>query len=167
MAPSAVLLLLLACTGSAPADPVPPKALPSTTPPAPGEPRAAQPALPTVSLLVDGKVVVAEVADDPDERAAGLMFRAQLDPGHGMLFVYPGPRPRSFWMKNTVLPLSIAYIDAAGTIVSTHDMVPLSERPVRSLAAAQYALEVPQGWLAAQGITAGDRVEGLPGPSLR
>ena len=164
---SALLLLLgLACASGPPAEP-PPATVPVAppTPPRPGEPTTAQPPLPTISLLVDGKVVMAEVADDPAERAAGLMFRERLDPGQGMLFVYPGARLRSFWMRNTVLPLSIAYIDENGVVVSTHDMVPRSERPVRSRAAARYALEVPRGWLDENGIQAGDLIEGLPGPS--
>ncbi len=138
-----------------------------TTPARPGERTTAQPLLPTISLLVDGTLVLAEVADTPEERAAGLMWRESLEPGQGMVFVYPDSRPRSFWMKNTLLPLSIAYISEDGVVVSVHDMVPRSERSVPSQGAARYALEVPQGWLAEHGVTKGDRIEGLPGPSVK
>lgn len=128
---------------------------------------AAQPPLPTVSLTVGDVTVVAEVADEPDERAAGLMYRESLDDDHGMIFVYPDERPRSFWMKNTPLPLSIAYLSAAGRVVSIKDMEPLSTRPVLSDYGAQYALEMERGWFARHGVTAGAKVTGLPPASAR
>lgn len=128
---------------------------------------AAQPPLPTVPLTIGAATVTAEVADDPDERAAGLMFREALETDHGMLFVYPEERPRSFWMKNTPLPLSIAYLSATGRVVSIKDMEPLSTRPVLSDYGAQYALEMERGWFARHGVTPGAKVTGLPPASAR
>lgn len=127
-----------------------------------GEISEAQPTLPTVTLQVGAKAVVAEVADSPEEREAGLMFRTKLPADQGMLFVYPDSAPRSFWMKNTVLPLSIAYIDAAGTIVRISDMTPLNLSPVPSGKPAMYCLEMSQGWFAAHHVAEGQVLRGLP-----
>ena len=132
-----------------------------------GLPVAAQPPLPTVTLQVAGQAVVAEVADDDPERTAGLMFRTELPSGRGMLFVYPEARPRSFWMKNTLLPLSIAYLSETGRVVSIADMTPHDTRGVPSGGPAMYALEVPQGWFQAHGVRVGDRIDGLPAPPPR
>jgi hypothetical protein len=126
------------------------------------EPSGPQAALPTVVLTLAGVDVVAEVADDVMERASGLMFRDGLEPDSGMVFVYPNSRPRSFWMRNTCLPLSIAYLDAAGIIVSIGDMDPLVETGVPSDAPAQYALEMSRGWFVRKGVSVGERVVGLP-----
>jgi len=118
-----------------------------------------------VSLQVGRATVTAEVADSRLERSIGLMHRSSLEPGSGMLFVYPRARPLSFWMRNTVVPLSIAFIDARGTIVRISDMKPRDERHVPSDWPSLYALEVPQGWFGSVGVTVGDKVEGLPGPA--
>ena len=126
---------------------------------------APQPVLPTVELTVGGTTVVAEVADDPAEREHGLMQREKLGTDAGMVFVYPREGQRSFWMKNTIIPLSIAYIDSVGRIVRIADMQPLDETPVMSYRPAMYALEMEQGWFVAHGISAGDKVDGLPAPS--
>jgi len=129
------------------------------------EPRVPQAALPTVVLTVGQVDVVAEVADAPGSRAAGLMFRDALEPDSGMLFVYPNARPRSFWMRNTCLPLSIAYVSAEGVVISLADMDPLHEGGVPSGAPAQYALEMEQGWFARKGVVVGDTIVGLPAAS--
>tara|TARA_B100001093_G_scaffold478041_1_gene505875 strand:+ start:142 stop:588 length:447 start_codon:yes stop_codon:yes gene_type:complete len=126
------------------------------------EPSGPQKDLPTVVLTVGTVDVVAEVADDPSKRAFGLMFRDALAPDAGMVFVYPSPRPLSFWMRNTCLPLSIAYLDASGRIVSIADMTPLAEQGVPSGSSAQYALEMEQGWFARKGVSVGDSIVGLP-----
>ena len=126
------------------------------------EPTQPQEGLPTVVLTVGTVDITAEVADDPRERAAGLMFRDRLAPETGMIFVYPAARSLSFWMRNTCLPLSIAYIDTMGRIVSLADMEPLREQGVPSGAPALYALEMEQGWFARKGVSVGDRVVGLP-----
>lgn len=112
-----------------------------------------------VRLRIGSYRVTAEIADTEDERRRGLMFREELPANHGMLFVFPDEAPRSFWMRNTEIPLSIAYIDADGRIVSMHEMTPFSEEPVPSRGAAQYALEVNRGELAANGVQVGDVVE--------
>lgn len=116
-------------------------------------------------LSVAGHEVKAEVADTPSLRRQGLMHRQSLALDHGMVFVYPDEQPRSFWMKNTLLPLSIAYIDQRGVIVYVADMAPLDERPVPSVYPAMYALEVSKGWFDANGVGVGAVVVGLPGPS--
>ena len=126
-----------------------------------------QPPLPTVTLQVGATPVAAEVADSPEERELGLMFRERLAPDSGMLFVYPTERPRSFWMKNTPLPLTIAYLSAGGQVVSLKDMEPLTTRPVLSGKGAMYALEMEQGWFDAHGVKVGDTISGLPGPAPR
>ncbi len=126
-----------------------------------------QPPLPMVVLQVGSTSVTAEVADAPEERELGLMFRERLAKDSGMLFVYPTERPRSFWMKNTPLPLTIAYLSAAGEVVSLKDMQPLTTRPVLSGKRAMYALEMEQGWFAAHGVKVGDTITGLPGPALQ
>ena len=123
----------------------------------------AQVTLPSVALRVAGKSVRAEVADDAQERSRGLMFRDRLAPDSGMLFVMPKPERASFWMKNTTLPLSIAYINPAGVIVEIHDLQPLDEKPVPSaFPNIAYALEMEQGWFSENRILAGDRIQGLP-----
>ena len=106
-----------------------------------------------------------EVADTPAERARGLMERTALDPDHGMLFIYPSAEPHFFWMKDTPLPLSIAFLDAEGTIIRLADMQPFDTHTTPSGGPAQYALEMEQGWFVAHGIVEGARVGGLPGPS--
>jgi uncharacterized protein len=124
---------------------------------------SAQLALPAVTLSVGEKVVTAEVADEPAERATGLMFRKDLEPDRGMLFVMREPERAAFWMKNTTLPLSVAYINQSGTILEIHDLDPLNEKPVPSaFPNIAYALEMEQGWFAKNRVLAGDRVRGLP-----
>ena len=123
----------------------------------------AQVTLPSVTLSVAGKAVTAEVADDAQERSIGLMFRDHLAPNAGMLFVMSKSERASFWMRNTTLPLSIAYINPSGVIVEIHDLQPLDEKPVPSaFPNIGYALEMEQGWFSENGILAGDRIQGLP-----
>lgn len=112
----------------------------------------------------EAAVALVEVAADDYSRQRGLMFRDELAPDTGMLFIYPGERVRSFWMKNTRIPLSIAYADRVGHIVRIADMAPgvgvPDERLPRysSERAATYALEMELGWFEAHGIRAGDRL---------
>lgn len=126
---------------------------------------APAPVLPTIPLVVGGEAVTAEVADSPALRERGLMERRALRRDHGMIFVYPDSRPRSFWMKNTPLLLSIAFIDEGGKIVRIADMQPYDTTPVPSNAPAMYALEMTQGWFAEHGVGVGAAVTGLPGAS--
>ncbi|MDR2784773.1 MAG: DUF192 domain-containing protein [Treponema sp.] len=98
----------------------------------------------------------AEVARTGAERETGLMFRRSLADGEGMLFVFERDQMLSFWMKNTLIPLSIAYIAYNGRILEIHDMKPQDLTPIRSGRSARYALEVPQGWFEKAGIRPGD-----------
>ena len=100
-----------------------------------------------------------EIADDPAERATGLMNRPALKPGTGMLFVFDEARPQSFWMKNTLIPLDLIFIRADGTIARiAENTVPLSLDPVPSLEPVVAVLEIPGGRSAELGVKAGDKV---------
>ena len=125
-----------------------------------------QPELPKIVLTIRDIRISAEVADEPSEKATGLMGREELPEGTGMLFVFSRPQPLGFWMKDTLIPLSIAYINNEGIIREIHDMQPLDESGENSVFQdLVYALEVPQGWFAKNGVLAGDKVSGLPKPS--
>lgn len=100
-----------------------------------------------------------ETADDDAERQRGLMQRTKLAENAGMLFVFGRERTLSFWMKDTLIPLSIAYLDADGRIIDIQDMKPLDETGHPSAEPAQYALEVNQGFYEERGIRVGDTVE--------
>jgi uncharacterized membrane protein (UPF0127 family) len=102
--------------------------------------------------------ISAEIAATEKEQAAGLMNRKSLPDGKGMLFVYTRDELMSFWMKNTLIPLSIAFIAYDGRILEIRDMKPRDLTPVRSTRHVRYALEVPQGWFDRAGIAAGDRL---------
>lgn len=119
-------------------------------------------ALPTHTISVDGTPVTVEVAATSEHRATGLMHRDSLAADRGMLFVYADEAPRSFWMKNTHIPLDIAYLDKRGTIVKIAQMEPLTLERTQSLHPAMYALEMNQGWFAAHEVEAGDVVSDLP-----
>lgn len=106
-------------------------------------------------VILGADTVVAEVARTAEERARGLMFREEVVDGSGMLFVFEDEAPRSFWMRNTYIPLDIAFIDAAQRVVDIQQMEPLDEDFTDSRGAAMYALEVRQGWFAEQGIEPG------------
>jgi uncharacterized membrane protein (UPF0127 family) len=123
--------------------------------------------LPVTTLTVNGQKIIAEVVSTPEQRAKGLMNRFSLQPDHGMLFVFEEPQPLGFWMKNTYIPLSIAFVDANGRIVNIEDMKPHDETTHRSRGFALYAVEMKQGWFAARGVKAGDVVNGLPAPPKR
>jgi uncharacterized membrane protein (UPF0127 family) len=124
--------------------------------------RAEPPVLPVTELSAGIHVIRAEVANTPDKRSTGLMFRQSLAPNHGMLFVFDEPDRQCFWMRNTLLPLSIAFIEDDGTIVNIENMAPQTEDAHCSRKAVRYALEMEQGWFAARGITHNQKVEGLP-----
>jgi uncharacterized membrane protein (UPF0127 family) len=99
-----------------------------------------------------------ELALSEEEQSQGLMYRESLDEGRGMLFVFDRDRIASFWMKNTLIPLSIAYINSDGSILEIHDMRPEDLSLIRSSRSVRYALEVPRGWFDRAGIGPGDRV---------
>jgi len=118
--------------------------------------------LPTAVLTVGDHKVTAEVVVTPEQRAVGLMNRFSLKPDHGMLFVFERSEPLSFWMKNTFIPLSIAFIGADGRIVNIEDMKPQTEDTHWSKGPALYALEMRKGWFAEKGIGPGATVKGIP-----
>ena len=122
----------------------------------PGPDATAVRSLPVIT--VKDKPINVEVVTSDKQQQLGLMFREQLHENHGMLFVYPVAKPLSFWMKDTVLALSIAYIGSDGTIVDIQKMEPLDENSYRSLAPAQFALEMPQSWFENNNIQIGDKV---------
>jgi uncharacterized membrane protein (UPF0127 family) len=115
-----------------------------------------------VELTLGDTVVTAEVADDEQERATGLMYRKTLEPDQGMLFVYGDEHVRDFWMKNTTIPLSIAFINEEAHIVSIRDMAPMMEASTSSVIPARYALEMEQGWFTSHDVRAGQAVGGIP-----
>lgn len=117
--------------------------------------------LPTRTLTIDGQAFTVEVASTPETRETGLMNRFSLRQDHGMLFVFESPQPLAFWMKNTYIPLSIAFVDGNGRILNIEDMRPQDESTHLSKGEALYAIEMRQGWFASKGIAAGDRVGGL------
>jgi uncharacterized membrane protein (UPF0127 family) len=118
--------------------------------------------LDTAIVQVDGHPVTVELAINGDQRATGLMHRETMGADEGMLFVYVDEKPRSFWMKDTSLPLTIAYADRHGVIVKILDMTPFSTDSVQSVYPAMYALEMNQGWFASHDVVAGDAITGIP-----
>lgn len=117
----------------------------------------------TVELYAGMHVIQAEVAAKEQERQQGLMFRQAMKSNEGMVFVFDSPAMSCMWMKNTHIPLSVAFIDHAGKIVNIEDMQPettdshCSKKPIR------YALEMNQGWFKQKGIKPGFLIKGLPG----
>lgn len=108
----------------------------------------------------DGSAVTvkAEIAATGPDRERGLMHRKEVPDGEGMLFVFESDQRLAFWMKNTLVPLSIAYASSDGTIREILDMEPLSLSSVESSRSVRYALEAPQGWFGRVGVAAGDRI---------
>ena len=107
-------------------------------------------------VTVGGKSILVEVADNDASRSLGLMFRHKIAPDTGMLFIFEGCRPRSFWMKNTYVPISIAYADELGRILNIERMTPGSLEEVHSTGPAMYALEMEEGWFKRNNIGVGD-----------
>jgi len=123
--------------------------------------------LPEVALTLGGHSLTAQIAADDSTRERGLMSRTILGENEAMLFIFPFPRPVSFWMKDTPVPLSIAYMGSSGRILEIHDLKPFDETPVPSASdSVDYALEVPRGWFSGHGVLPGDSVAGLPSPTL-
>jgi len=125
-------------------------------------PPAPRPSLPTIELRIKDAHIYAEVVSKPEDRALGLMFRRSLAPDSGMLFAFDEDEFQRFWMKNTLIPLSIAYITSDSLISDILEMAPMdtatpyvSSRPVR------YALEMNSGWFQSHGIRTGDTVRGM------
>ncbi len=117
--------------------------------------------LPELTLEIRGHKLTAEVAASDATRATGLMHRRMLPENRGMLFVFPQAAPQSFWMMNTYVALSIAFLDERGAIINIADMKPLTTAPHSSTRPAKFALEMNQGWFARRGIKPGAKVEGV------
>jgi hypothetical protein len=124
-----------------------------------GIPTSPNPVLATATFKVGSASIVAELARTADQRERGLMFRKSLSDGKGMLFVFDSDQVLTFWMKNTFVALSIAWIGSDGVIKGLSDMDALSLAPVGSDRSVRYALEVPRGWFERAGVRVGDKVE--------
>jgi uncharacterized protein len=114
--------------------------------------------LPRVPLYLKNKEIRVEVAKTPEERAKGLMGRTHLAENEGMLFIFEKEDYHGFWMKNTLIPLSIAFIDREGRIVAITEMEPLTLENHPPPQPVLYALEMKKGWFSANGIKAGDSI---------
>ncbi len=144
----AVALSFGGCNSAPPLPPVP-----ATAPKSPDHPQAK---LATVKLWLGAQEMVAEQAIRPKEIETGMMFRKEMGEQEGMLFVFPGPSRVGFWMRNTLLPLSCAYIDRGGVILEIHDMQPLDETPIEAGSdQIQYVLETKQGWFERNHVAVG------------
>ena len=132
--------------------------LPAAAPAHPAEPN---PTLRQVWLQAGIHRIRAEVAASPMERSSGLMLRTSLAPNSGMLFVFEAASVHCFWMKNTLIPLTIAFLDEEGSIVTLADMQPHDETSHCPVRPVRFALEMEQGWFKAKGIRTGDRIGGL------
>ncbi|MCX7704263.1 MAG: DUF192 domain-containing protein [Planctomycetota bacterium] len=112
-------------------------------------------------LRIRGAKLWVEFAMTPEQRSIGLMHRKELPDYAGMLFIYPDEQVRRFWMKNTYIPLSIAFIDSNGVIFQIEDMKPLDETTVVSKKAARFALETNKGWFQKNMVGLGDKIENI------
>ena len=119
--------------------------------------------LPSVELQAGIHLIRAEVAADFATRARGLMYRDALAPNHGVIFVFEERSRQCFWMRNTRIPLSAAFIDDAGRIVNIADMQPFSDDSHCSAKPVRYVLEMEQGWFARRGLKEGSRLSGPRG----
>ncbi len=114
-----------------------------------------------LKLQLGNGTLQVETAANQSERAKGLMNRTSMPESRGMLFVYPAPAYFCMWMKNTNIPLSVAFIDAQGKVINVEDMAPHTETNHCTARNAMYALEANQGWFARHGVVPGGQVLGL------
>ena len=121
-----------------------------------------QPRLRTIDLTAGIHVIKTELAVSPEHQQTGMMFRRVMGTNEGMLFVNDEPGVRCFWMRNTLLPLTIAFIADDGTIVNLADMDAQSDASHCSARPVRYALEVNRGWFAKRGLKAGSKLQGKP-----
>ena len=117
--------------------------------------------LPTVQLNAGMHLIHAEVAGDMASRSQGLMFRKSLGPNAGMVFIFDEEAQHCMWMKNTLVPLSVAFLDAGGTIINIEDMAPQTEDTHCARRPARYALEMARGWFASRGVKPGAKLGGM------
>lgn len=121
-----------------------------------------QPKLPTVKLSAGMHNIVAEIARTPQQQQTGMMFRTEMAPHEGMLFVFDELGPRCFWMRNTLIPLSIAFIADDGTIVNIAEMSARSDESHCSKKPVRFALEMNPAWFSKRGIKDGFKLRGTP-----
>ena len=121
-----------------------------------------QPKLPTVKLSAGMHNIVAEIARTPAQQQTGMMFRTEMATHEGMLFVFDEMGPRCFWMRNTLIPLAIAFIADDGTIVNIAEMSARSEQSHCSQKPVRFALEMNQAWFSKRGIKDGFKLRGAP-----
>ena len=121
-----------------------------------------QPKLDIVELTAGMHLIKAELAATPTQQATGMMFRRTMGANDGMLFVDDNASVRCFWMRNTLLPLSIAFVADDGTIVNTDEMAPNTDDSHCSTKPVRYVLEMNQGWFAKRGIKPGHKLRGAP-----
>ena len=117
--------------------------------------------MPRMTLGAGMHIINAEVAHTMDNRTQGLMNRKTLPGNEGMLFVFTEEEHHCMWMRNTYVPLSVAFVDARGKIVSIHDMEPLTENSHCAAAPSRFALEMSKGWFKDKGIAAGAEIRGI------
>jgi len=122
----------------------------------------AQLQLPRTTLSAGMHLIQTQVAATPEQRATGLMHRKDMPVNEGMLFVFEQPAGQCFWMKNTLLPLTAAFVADDGTIVNLADMKPQTLDSHCSAKPVRYVLEMNQGWFAKRGIQAGTQIKGTP-----
>lgn len=118
--------------------------------------------LPRIQITAGIYQINAQVAQAPEQRTTGLMFRREMPQQEGMLFVFEQPSGLCFWMKNTLLPLTAAFVADDGTIVNLADMKPLTTDTHCAAKPVRYVLEMNQGWFAKRGIKAGSKLAGVP-----
>ncbi len=118
--------------------------------------------LPRVALQAGMHRIDAQVAQAPDQRSTGLMWRREMPTHEGMLFIFDQPSQQCFWMMNTLIPLTAAFIADDGTIVNLADMQPQTTNPHCSAQPVRYVLEMNQGWFAKRSIKPGTRLTGAP-----
>jgi uncharacterized membrane protein (UPF0127 family) len=115
-----------------------------------------------ITLSVGIHQIDTQVALTPEQHQIGLMYRTEMPQGEGMLFVFPNPSQQCFWMKNTILPLTAAFVADDGSIVNLEDMKPQTTDSHCSLKPVRYVLEMNQGWFAKKGIKPGMKFAGRP-----
>jgi uncharacterized membrane protein (UPF0127 family) len=118
--------------------------------------------LPRTKITAGMYLIDTQVAATPEQRSTGLMFRPQMPQSEGMLFIFDRPSEQCFWMKNTLLPLTAAFVADDGTIVNLEDMKPQTTNSHCSKQPVRYVLEMNQGWFDKKGIKAGTKLSGQP-----
>jgi len=119
---------------------------------------------PVIRLQAGLHIIQAEIGATPEQRARGLMFRKSLGTNQGMAFVFDTLGLHCMWMRNTYVPLSVAFLAEDGSIINIADMQPRTENSHCATRPARYALEMNQGWFKKRGIATGSRITGLPRP---